>query len=77
MALAAVYMIRLFQRSMHNRVGPGVVSRASSMRSELATIAPIAAVIIALGVYPQLVLDRTEEATSAPDPTDARRRRSR
>ena len=28
-------------------------------------IAPVTAVIVALGVYPQLVLERTEEATYA------------
>ncbi len=62
--LAAVYMIRVFQRSMHNRVGPGVEpSEAGGL--ELGAILPIAAVVVALGVYPQLVLDRTEDATSA------------
>jgi NADH:ubiquinone oxidoreductase subunit 4 (subunit M) len=28
------------------------------------TIAPVVAVVVALGVYPQLVLDRTEETTA-------------
>ena len=28
-------------------------------------IAPLVAIIVALGVYPQLILDRTEEATTA------------
>jgi NADH-quinone oxidoreductase subunit M len=63
-ALAAVYAIRLFQRSMHNRVGPGVEGGDLS-GLELGVIAPLVAVIVALGVYPQLVLDRSEEATTA------------
>jgi NADH-quinone oxidoreductase subunit M len=62
--LAAVYMIRLFQRSMHNRVAPGAVS-AELGGLELAAILPVAAVIVALGVYPQLVLGRTEPAVAA------------
>jgi NADH-quinone oxidoreductase subunit M len=62
--LAAVYMIRLYQRSMHNRVAPGVESR-DLCPLDLATIAPLAAIVVTLGVYPQLVLDRSEEATTA------------
>jgi len=61
-ALAAVYMIRVFQRSMHNRVAEGVQPREAG-RLEIGVIAPVAAVIVALGVYPQLLLDRSEEAT--------------
>jgi NADH-quinone oxidoreductase subunit M len=61
--LAAVYMIRALQRSMHNRVGPKVSSREMSGRDVL-VVAPLVAVIVALGVYPQLVLDRTDEATT-------------
>jgi NADH-quinone oxidoreductase subunit M len=60
-ALAAVYMIRIFQRTMHNRVGPAVNSREMG-GLDLATIAPLVAVIIALGVYPQFVLHRSEKA---------------
>ena len=62
--LAAVYAIRVFQRSMHNRVGPGVEG-GDLDRLELGTIAPLVVVIVALGVYPQLILDRTESATTA------------
>jgi NADH-quinone oxidoreductase subunit M len=60
--LAAVYMIRVFQRSMHNRVGPAVGGR-ELCRLDFATIAPLVAVVVALGVYPQFILDRSEEAT--------------
>ncbi|MDQ4048057.1 MAG: NADH-quinone oxidoreductase subunit M [Actinomycetota bacterium] len=62
-ALAAVYMIRVFQRSMHNRLPPTAESRDLGPL-DLAVIAPVVAVIVALGVYPQLLLDRTEEAVA-------------
>jgi NADH-quinone oxidoreductase subunit M len=62
--LAAVYMIRVFQRTMHNRVGPAVESRELG-RIDLAAIAPLVAVIVALGVYPSFVVERTERATTA------------
>jgi NADH-quinone oxidoreductase subunit M len=60
---AAVYMIRLFQGTMHGRVGPAVESREID-RVNLAAIAPLVAVIVALGVYPHFVVDRTENDTS-------------
>jgi NADH-quinone oxidoreductase subunit M len=62
--LAAVYAIRVFQRSVHNRLDPAVED-GDLCRLDLGVIAPIVAVIVALGVYPQLILDRTEEATTA------------
>jgi NADH-quinone oxidoreductase subunit M len=62
--LAAVYMIRVFQRTMHNRAGPAVASRDIG-RLDLAAIAPLVVVIVALGVYPHFVVDRTEGATTA------------
>src|SRR5918992_3689670 len=61
--LAAVYMIRAFQRAMHNRPGPTVESR-ELCRLDLAAIAPLVAVVIALGLYPQFILERTETATT-------------
>jgi len=62
--LAAVYMIRVFQRSMHNRLVPGE-EPVDLGGLELAAIVPVTLVVVALGVYPQVVLDRTEEATTA------------
>jgi NADH-quinone oxidoreductase subunit M len=62
--LAAVYMIRVFQRTMHNRVGPAVQSR-DLCRLDLAAIAPLVAVVVALGLYPNFVVERTEGATTA------------
>ena len=57
-------MIRLFQGTMHGRVGPAVESRDID-RVNLAAVAPLVAVIVALGVYPDFVLDRTEQDTGA------------
>jgi NADH-quinone oxidoreductase subunit M len=61
-ALAAVYMIRLYQRSMHNRVGPEVESWDLAP-GELLAIAPLVAIIVALGVYPNFIVKRTERTT--------------
>jgi NADH-quinone oxidoreductase subunit M len=61
--LASVYMIRVYQRTMHNRTAPGVASR-DLRRPDLITIAPVVAVIVALGVYPQFLLARSEKATT-------------
>ena len=63
-ALAAVYMIRIFQRSMHNREGEGTESRDVGA-FDFAVIAPLALVIVALGVYPQVMLEPSEKATNA------------
>jgi NADH-quinone oxidoreductase subunit M len=61
--LASVYMIRFFQRTMH---GPGLEGVAERSRDilpagpDLATIAPLIAVIVALGVCPQIVLSKLD-----------------
>jgi NADH-quinone oxidoreductase subunit M len=62
-ALAAVYMIRMYQRSMHNRVGADVESRDLT-RGELVPIGALVAVIVALGVYPDFIVQRSEAATT-------------
>jgi NADH-quinone oxidoreductase subunit M len=62
--LAAAYMIRVFQETMHNRVGPAAESRDIDGLN-LAAIAPLVAVIVALGVYPHFVVERTETSTTA------------
>jgi NADH-quinone oxidoreductase subunit M len=58
-ALAAVYMIRLFQRTMHNPLARGAESRDISVADGL-VIVPVVAVIVALALYPQFVLERSE-----------------
>jgi NADH-quinone oxidoreductase subunit M len=62
-ALAAVYMIRMYQRSMHNRVGPMVEAREIS-RGEIGTLAPVVLVIVALGVFPQALLAPSKESAA-------------
>jgi NADH-quinone oxidoreductase subunit M len=66
-ALAAVYMIRLYQRSMHNKLAPGAESREMSL-ADGAVIVPVVAVILFLALYPQFVLNRSEEAVKASVP---------
>jgi NADH-quinone oxidoreductase subunit M len=56
--LAAVYMIRFYQRAMHNPVGPQVESRDLALGPELGVIAPLVLIILALGVYPNFLLHR-------------------
>jgi len=60
--LAAVYMIRLYQGTMHGRVGVAVESRDID-RVNLAAVVPLVALVIALGLYPQFVVHRTERDT--------------
>ena len=60
--LAAVYMIRIYQRSMHNRAGAVVESRDLTLW-ELAPLAPLVLVILALGIYPNFIVSRTEKST--------------
>jgi NADH-quinone oxidoreductase subunit M len=57
--MAAVYSLRLFIRTMHNRVGPEVVSRDVSFREGLVLV-PLVAVILFFALYPQLALHRGE-----------------
>jgi NADH-quinone oxidoreductase subunit M len=62
-ALASVYMIRFFQRAMHGREGGGVHSRdILPAGPDLATIAPLIACILALGVCPQIVLSKIDNS---------------
>jgi NADH-quinone oxidoreductase subunit M len=62
-ALAAVYMIRLFQRTMHNQLAPNATSRDLTV-ADAAVLAPLVAVIIFLALYPQFVLERTEDSVA-------------
>jgi NADH:ubiquinone oxidoreductase subunit 4 (subunit M) len=47
---------------MHNPLREGAESRDLTL-PQIALIAPIVAVIVALALYPQFVLERTEEST--------------
>jgi NADH-quinone oxidoreductase subunit M len=58
-AMAAVYALRLFIRTMHNRTGPHVEPREMSVRDGI-VIVPLVLVIIGMALYPQIALDRSE-----------------
>ncbi len=66
---AAVYALRVLISAMHNRVGPKVASRELVI-AEAAPIIPIVLVILALAVYPQFLLKRSEPTVNVttPDP---------
>ena len=60
-AMASVYMLRMFIRAMHNRVGPNVKSFDLSVRDGLVLV-PLVLVILAFAVYPQQALRHSEAA---------------
>jgi NADH-quinone oxidoreductase subunit M len=65
--LASVYMIRFFQRAMHGRGHEETEARdILPVGPDLATIAPLIAVIIALGVCPQIVLGKLDSHRQFP-----------
>jgi NADH-quinone oxidoreductase subunit M len=49
---------------MHNPVGAAVSSREMSFRDGLVLVPTVAAILV-LALYPQLVLDRSEESVSS------------
>jgi NADH-quinone oxidoreductase subunit M len=57
--MAAVYSLRLFIKTMHNRVGADVASRDISFREGLVLV-PLVAVILFFALYPQLALHKGE-----------------
>ncbi len=60
-ALASVYTLRLFIRTMHNRVGPDVTSQDLAVSDGLVLV-PLVVAILALAVYPQLPLEKAERS---------------
>jgi NADH-quinone oxidoreductase subunit M len=61
---AAYYALRMLIASMHNRVRPGVRSFDIGVR-DLAALAPLVVVIIALAFYPQFVLSRSQRTVTS------------
>ncbi len=61
--MASVYALRLYIRTMHNRVGPKVQSRELAL-GEGAVLAPLIAAILFLAFYPQIALHRSEGAVN-------------
>src|SRR3954453_6384649 len=71
-ALAAVYTLRMYIRTMHNRVGPKVASRELALTDGLVLV-PLVLVILALSVYPRVALERRQRsAVSSIRPSVAR-----
>jgi NADH-quinone oxidoreductase subunit M len=62
-ALAAYYALRLYQRTMHNRLPEGVRSREISLRDGV-VLAPLVACIVALALYPGLILTRGQASVA-------------
>jgi NADH-quinone oxidoreductase subunit M len=62
-ALAAVYALRLFIRSSHNRVGP-TIEPLEGTRAELALMAVPVVLIAALALHPQQTVDAADQATT-------------
>ena len=62
-ALAAFYALRMYQRTMHNRLPEDVESREIGGR-DLAILAPLVACIVGLALWPGLVLDRSEDSVT-------------
>ena len=63
-AMSAYYALRLYQRTMHNRKPDGIESREIGWRDGL-VLAPLVACIVALALYPQLILERTDRSVQA------------
>jgi NADH-quinone oxidoreductase subunit M len=58
-AMASVYMLRMFIRAVHNRVGANVKSFDIGLRDALVLV-PLVLVVLAFAVYPQQALDHSE-----------------
>jgi NADH-quinone oxidoreductase subunit M len=65
--LAAVYALRLYIGSVHNRTGPRVQSREISLREGLVLV-PLVLLVLAIAVYPQFALKRSEKTVTSLTP---------
>jgi NADH-quinone oxidoreductase subunit M len=63
-AMAAYYALRMYQQAMHNRKPEGIESREVGLLDG-AVIAGLTACIVALALYPGLILHRADHSTSA------------
>jgi NADH-quinone oxidoreductase subunit M len=63
-ALASVYMLRAFIRTMHNRKGPEVASEEMSLRDSLVLV-PLVLCVLAFALYPQAALRAGDQAVPA------------
>jgi NADH-quinone oxidoreductase subunit M len=62
--LASVYALRFYIRSMHNRVGPKVVSFELRL-NDAVVLVPLVLVILAFALYPQKALESGQKAVQA------------
>jgi NADH-quinone oxidoreductase subunit M len=62
-ALASVYMLRAYIRSMHNRAGGDVRSRDLSVRDGLVLV-PLVVCILGFAVYPQAAVEDSESSVT-------------
>ena len=62
-AMAAYYALRLFQHAMHNRKADGIESREIGWR-EGAVVGGLVACIIAIALYPGLILHRADPSVN-------------
>lgn len=63
--LGAVYMLRLMQRSMFGEINPTTEGFTDVSGSEVAVLLPISALVIIMGVLPNVFLQLTEPAAQA------------
>ena len=68
--LAAVYALRLFIVTMHNRTGARVDSRELGLRDGLVLV-PLVLAILAIALYPQFALKRSEPTVTGAGATAA------
>jgi len=61
--MASVYALRMYIRSMHNRVGRNVASREMTVRDGIVLV-PLVATIVAFALYPQIALHKGEPAVT-------------
>jgi NADH-quinone oxidoreductase subunit M len=62
--LASVYALRMYIRSMHNRVGPAVESFEMTARDGVVLV-PLILCVLAFALYPQQALHNSERAVKA------------
>jgi NADH-quinone oxidoreductase subunit M len=62
--LASVYALRLYITTMHNRTGARVQSRELTFREGLVLV-PLVLLVIAIAVYPQFALKRSDKTVTA------------
>ena len=63
-ALASVYMLRMFIRTMHNRLREGTGSREVAL-ADAVVLVPLVLLILAFALYPQAALEASEPAVKS------------